>query len=77
MFVKRILLILFFVGAATALKSQDSLTKENKPGEYLLNDYARSYYTQDMGFDLPAKWNKKLYDTIDVWLGTPYCYTGY
>ena len=42
----------------------------------VLNNFARGYYMQDFGFDVPEKWNRALYDTIDSWLGTPYCYAG-
>lgn len=51
-------------------------TAESTANETLLNDFARSYYIQDFGFIVPEKWNKVLYDTIEVWLGTPYCYAG-
>ncbi len=42
----------------------------------LINSYKRSYYTQDFGFDLPQQFNCTLYDTVDNWMGTHYCYSG-
>ncbi len=39
-------------------------------------DFERQYFLQDMGFMPPDKWNRSLYDNIEQWLGTPYCYAG-
>lgn len=41
-----------------------------------LNLQEKAYYSQTMGFELPEKWNKCLYDTVEAWLGTPYRYAG-
>lgn len=42
----------------------------------LINSYKRSYYTQDFGFNLPEHFNSTLYDTVENWIGTRYCYSG-
>ena len=76
MFLKRILLLLLLVCTVKVVKSQALTGKGSIESVTIINDFARSYYIQDMGFNIPDKWNKTLYDTIDVWLGSPYCYAG-
>ncbi|MFM7015013.1 MAG: C40 family peptidase [Bacteroidota bacterium] len=34
--------------------------------------YKNGYYSQVFGFQLPDKFNTLLYDTLEIWLGTPY-----
>ena len=73
---KRIILLLTLVCLILDAKSQVDARKESMDDVSLINDFARSYYIQDLGFTIPENWNKTLYDTIDVWLGSPYCYAG-
>jgi murein DD-endopeptidase / murein LD-carboxypeptidase len=42
----------------------------------MLTEYARGYFSQVFGFNVPGIFNSALYDTIAEWLGTPYRYSG-
>lgn len=35
-----------------------------------------AYFTQVFGYTVCSPYNRVLYDSIDHWLGTPYCYSG-
>lgn len=53
----------------------DSLTV-NEASEELLLDYRCAYYGQLMGAIPDSIANEKLYETVEEWLGAPYCYAG-
>ena len=75
MIFKWIVVLLIICISFVNAKSQP-LIVESSADESILNDYNRLYYIQDFGFNVPEKWNKTLYDTIEAWLGTPYCFAG-
>jgi murein DD-endopeptidase / murein LD-carboxypeptidase len=66
-------IVLLAFGFRTAL-SQPSCTEPASMA--WITEHERCYYSQTFGFDVPEKWNKILYDSIENWLGTPYRYAG-
>lgn len=53
-----------------------SLGQETIPNSDFMQDYRRSYFSEELGIDIPARFNVTLYDTIVSWLGTPYRFAG-
>ena len=63
-----ILLLLLFIsltGRAQHHNDEDWITTQE-----------RNYYCQSFGFEIPHEWNKRLYDTLENWMGTPYKWAG-
>ena len=70
-------LLFFLILCFSSILSFSQMEYKNDISEtFLLNDFERGYFSQDFGFEVPEKCNKTLYDTIETWLGTPYCYAG-
>ena len=68
------MLVLFLSLAFKCAIAQDSDAVKADMNWFI--DQERNYYSQNFGFDVPSAWNKTLYDTLENWLGTPYCYAG-
>jgi murein DD-endopeptidase / murein LD-carboxypeptidase len=69
-----LILLLFLSLACGFAAAQDSNTVHSDTNWY--KNQERNYYSQNFGFEVPSAWNKTLFDTLENWLGTPYCYAG-
>src|SRR5262245_3421786 len=56
--------------------SPDSYSQPAQQENIPVESYERAYYSQVCGFNIPEKFNCKLYDEVYCWLGTPYRYAG-
>lgn len=45
-------------------------------GENIIDENARGYYSQVLGYTIQRMQNHSLFETISNWLGTPYSYSG-
>lgn len=68
-----ILIVFQFLFSWKAVSQYNSLSGADSNW---ISEQERNYYSQSMGFELPLSWNKSLYDTIENWMGTPYCFAG-
>ena len=71
---KLALLLIFCFSSVLSFSQREYKTDFSEVS--ILSDFERGYYSQDFGFQVPEQCNKTLYDTIETWLGTPYCYAG-
>ncbi len=56
--------------------SQAQAMYHDDGGQELIVDMQRSYFSQELGFEIPVTFNQMLYDTVTQWIGTPYRFAG-
>lgn len=68
---KATLLVLLFISFSGMAQQQSASVDHD-----WFTAHERNYYCQSFGFEVPQQWNKRLYDTLENWMGTPYKWAG-
>jgi lipoprotein Spr len=71
----RIIFLFLLSLPLTKLEAQVTFVETECPDEFF-RYYQQSYYSQELGFEIPTDFSPLLYDTLVFWLGTPYRFAG-